>query len=139
MIFSPDSLMFKASQHICICSECMVEYGSCSLFRNNQLIVQELNKISLRASLLKPEELQTEEDKTYLSDFLLPGSVCAVAADTNSVNTVWFVKILEELVAEEDVIDDYGQKVNKGFAHFKGHYMEETKSVKDGCFYKIDQ
>ena len=70
---------------------------------------------------------------------LLPGSVCAVAADTNYVNTVWFVKILEELIAEEDVVDDYGQKVNKGFAHFKGHYMEETKSVKDGCFYKVDQ
>ena len=65
-------------------------------------------------------------------------SVCAVAADTNSVNTVWFVKIFEELVAEEDVVDDYGQKVNKGFAHFKGHYTEETKSVKDGCFYKVE-
>ena len=56
--------MFKASPRICICSECMVEYGLCSLFRNYQLIVQELNKISLRAILLKAEELQTEEDKT---------------------------------------------------------------------------
>ena len=65
---------------------------------------------------------------------LLPGSVCAVAADTNSVNTVWFVKILEELVAEEDVVDDYGQKVNKGFAHFKEHYVEETKIGKGWLF-----
>ena len=35
-------------------------------------------------------------------------------------------------------MDDYGQKIGEGLTYLKGHYMEESKSVKDGCFYKID-
>ena len=140
MVFKPGSSVFWASPRICVCDKCMLDYGSCSLFNEYQLVIQELNKISLRSNIEPPPEADAveQEDRSYLGGFLLSGSVCAVAADKKSINTVWFIHILEEKVAETVIIDDYGQKINEGFKYFRGNYMEESKSSKEGALYKID-
>ena len=44
----------------------------------------------------------------------MPESICAVAADQQSSNTIWFIKIEGESVTKEEICDDYGVKVGLG-------------------------
>ena len=32
MVFTPNSSTFKAGKHLCICEECLKDYGSCASF-----------------------------------------------------------------------------------------------------------
>ena len=54
------------------------------------------------------------------NEFILPGSICALAADQKSPDTVWFVKIVEQIVPTTEMTDDYGHKVIQGQVCFKG-------------------
>ena len=54
------------------------------------------------------------------NEFILPGSICALAADQKSPDTVWFLKIDEQIVPTTGLTDDYGHKVIQGQVCFKG-------------------
>ena len=47
-------------------------------------------------------------------DFLLPGSVCALAAVNNSVDTSWLVQMKGDFESTTRVSDDYGHIVTLG-------------------------
>ena len=68
--------------------------------------------------------------------FLLPGSVCAIAADRKSTDTVWFIKIKEEKKADvprhQPLTDDYGDMVSSGLSYIEGHYLE-FQTIKGKC------
>jgi len=98
MLFQPDVDTIKAAPRLCLCEECKLDYGCCEIFTDYHLVVQDLNKVSLRSSFVQPmsEDHESHEDN-HSADFLPPGTICAVAADDKSNDTVWFVKIVNEL------------------------------------------
>ena len=63
-----------------------------------------------------------------VADFLVPGFFVATAADTNSIDTVWFIQIVESNCVEDRVLcDDYGHKIAVGLNFLKGHFLEKEK------------
>ena len=58
------------------------------------------------------------------NDFLVPGCICALAANENSTDTVWFVKILERCEVDQPYTDDYGLRVAKEQEFFSEKYLE---------------
>ena len=138
ILFRPHSTHIKAAQRLCVCDTCKIEYGSCPLFCEYEIVIQELNKTSLRSDFALEEPVITDEDDDKrVNEFLLPGSICAIAADTKSIDTVWFVKIVCEQDAEEDVVDDYGFRVALGQRYLKGHYVEQSKCTNKGREFKV--
>ena len=85
MVFSPNSQHIKAAPRLCICDDCKLEYGSCSLFNSYQLQVCVLKEPILRSQNLELINLDTSQKAS--TDFFLTGSVCAVAAATKSTDT----------------------------------------------------
>ena len=88
MVFHLFSSIIKASPWLCVCNKCQVEYGSCELFSQYILGVEQLKKMNLRSA-------QTEEflEESVVNEFLMADSICAVAADSKSYNTVWFERL----------------------------------------------
>ena len=68
---------------------------------------------SLGSSILEPriQELNTE--------YFIPGTICAVAADVQSSAPFFFVKIKDECYSECDIMDDYNNVIPAG------HYLEK--------------
>ena len=117
------------------CELCISDYGSCSLFEEFQLSVQSLNKVSLRDNFL-PEDISNYEG--FAEDFILPDTFCAIAADNNSPDTVWFIQIIKEDEAVSEVMDDFGHMVAEGMKFFRGFYLEQNKPVKNGVLYHLN-
>ena len=59
-------------------------------------------------------------------DFLLRGSVCALAAANNSGDTLWFAQIKREFESTTSVSDDYGHIVTSGQKYMLGHFLEQV-------------
>ena len=59
-------------------------------------------------------------------DFLLPGSVCTLAAANNSADTLWFVQIKGEFESTTSVSDDYGHIITPGQTYMLGHFLEQV-------------
>ena len=57
------------------------------------------------------------------NDFLVPGCICAIAASEKSIDTVWFVKILEKREADQPYTDDYSLTVAKDQEFFSGKHL----------------
>lgn len=65
------------------------------------MVVENLNKINLWSNYDDKsinDGAERDEENNSPDDFLLPGSVCAIAADDKSIDTVWFVHIIGEFV-----------------------------------------
>ena len=116
MVFTPNSETLEASR-ICTCELYISDYGSCSLFEELQLSVQSLNKVSLRDNFL-PEDISNYEGSA--EDFILPDTFCAIPADNNSPDTIWFIQIIKEDEAVSEVMDDLGHMVAGGYEIFQG-------------------
>ena len=77
--------------------------------------MQQLKETTLRSSLPSNDDV-AEVDK----EFILPGSVCAIAASEKSSDTVWFVRIESEETLQEATTDDYGHTIIPRQKFFKG-------------------
>ena len=109
IVFEPFSSNIKASKRLCLCNLCKVEYGSCSLFENDQLTIQTLKDTALRSSRVESKTGQLAVANNTNSEFLLLGSFCAIAASNSSADTVWFLLIDREVKEATDITDDdYG-------------------------------
>ena len=56
------------------------------------------------SSIVPPIADDLSHDVTF--DFLVPGCICAIATSEKSIDTVWFVKILEKPEAHQPYTDD---------------------------------
>ena len=57
---------------------------------------------------------------------MVPGSFVAIAADTNSIDTVWLIQIVESnCVGDRVLCDDYGHKIAAGVNFLKGPFLEK--------------
>ena len=76
-----------------------------------------LNKRSMRSNFSKRCETEDQDivDAMHitLSSFLEIGSICAIAANDASFDTVFFVRILSDEVEAEDIItDDFNHQIS---------------------------
>ena len=104
IVFKPNSNSFKAANRPCVCDESCISYGSCSLFQEYYIKVDDLKEISLQSGQEEPLTTAGEDEDS----FLYPGSICTMVADVKSVDTVWFVKVVDEIKVTEDIVDEYG-------------------------------
>ena len=92
LVFSPNETRFKAGPQLCLCDKCKVEFGFCELFSSHHLQIQELISIRLRSEVAPPPKIVGEY---HVDEFILPNSVVAVAVDANSIDIIWFLKVVE--------------------------------------------
>ena len=52
-------------KNMSICNECINDYGSCALFNEYEICIQQLNKTFLRSNVNKEIEIE-EDEKTRL-------------------------------------------------------------------------
>lgn len=143
MVFRPNSSIVKASPRLCMCASCMVDFGSCALFKEYPLVVQTLNKVSTRSNFVtEPLEIDTPG---VMSDLIFNGSIVAVAAEERSPDTVWFIIIDESKnVCNNEVVDGYGNKIPPRQHYLSGRFLERSSisetlhiaSKKTTFFYK---
>ena len=86
IVFKPNSNSFKAANRLCVCDECCISYGSCSLFQEYYLKVDDLKEFCLRSRQEEPLTTAGEDEDS----FLYLRSICAMAADVKSVDTAWY-------------------------------------------------
>jgi len=144
MIFKPNSTIIKAANRLCICDECQSDYGSCALFKEYSLTVCQLQEKLLRSEVEGGEYVSEVEGGEYVSsksakDFLLAGSFCAVAADKNSTDTMWFIIInSEESTSKNNESDDYGFCIAAGQPYLKGQFLEKVGNCRAGLKFKVE-
>ena len=112
-----------------------MHYGSCSNFEEYNLLVGNLNKVNLLASEIVEIDASddlTDEDENI--DFIFPDSIVVVPADEKSLDTVWFIKVINENISDNDTIDDYGNTIPGNTCYFSGHFLEHVcHNKKDQC------
>ena len=86
IVFKPYSNSFKAANRPCVCDEYCISYGSCSLFQEYYLKVDDLKEFCLRSRQEEPLTTAGEDEDS----FLYLRSICAMAADVKSVDTAWY-------------------------------------------------
>ena len=103
----------RASNYICDCSSCMAEYGSCPLFQEHDISITHLKRMVMRSEVSQPTPSTSGEIQgDTITEFYVPGTFCAIAADRNSPDTIWFVQIMtynEHNKCGGILVDDYGQ------------------------------
>ena len=135
-VFQPNFTTFRAARYLCVCEMCMRDYGLCSLFTEYQLSKHVLKETSMRSDYVDYVEPVTTNIDTE-SEFLLPGSTCAIAAAANSSDTVWLMRIEDQSLALTNIIDDYGHSISAGQQYLTGQYLEKRRSTKKGHYYKL--
>ena len=65
------------------------------------------------------------------------GYFVAIAFDTSSIDTVWFIQIVESNFVGDGVLcDDYSHKIAAGVNFLKGHFLEKEKELSTTQFFK---
>ena len=78
ILICPGTSVIKASP--CLCKECKNEFGSCSLYKEHNLIEWHLNKVSSRSNFVNKYTPDCEGGGTGVNEFVAKDSVVAVAA-----------------------------------------------------------
>ena len=50
MLFQPNVTFIKVATRLCLCEQCKTEYGSCSIFQECPLQVEQLKTVTLRST-----------------------------------------------------------------------------------------
>ena len=74
-------------------------------------------------------------DSGNTKDFLLPGSTCAVAASSTSVDSIGLY--FPQCMTQNVVVDNYGHMFPPWDGYLAGHYLEKVKSTSKGHVYKM--
>ena len=98
-----------------------------------------LNETNLRSDVETALFEISEGVSSNNSEFLLPITYCAVAADKVSTETVWFIKINNSMKSTEDVTDDYSHTIPAGNEYLEGCFLEKDESSAKGYYYKLDR
>ena len=124
IVFKPNSQTILAAECICLCKLCKVAYCSCTLFKEYCLNVKLLKQTSVRSSVKKFEKNTTQSNSSS-HGFLLPGSICAIAAEKKPPNTI-------DKVAGKDAINYYRYQIPEGIQFICGRYLEKVAKAKKG-------
>ena len=135
--FSIHTSEVLAPTRLCLCDKCKAEYGSCHLFTSHELRTLVLKESILRSRNIQTEEQNTQNQSEIVHEFLLSGSICAIAASEKSYDTVWFVKIVTTDIASQSIRDDYGHVIQEGSRYIEGRYLEICTEKKHFMTYRV--
>ena len=138
VIFTPNLKTIKAANRLCLCEQCMVEYGSCNLFTMYTPVVHHLNKFSLRSSREEPV-LPDSDESTSVTDLLTENVVVAVAAESKSIDNIWFIQFKRCITNDTPSTDDYGHVIPAGVNFLCGHFLEREYKSTHATLYKISK
>ena len=113
MVFNPNSRSFKAVSCLCVCDICLIEYGSCPFCTEYQFQTCSPYQIYLCFDIVE-SNVEKENNSNASEEFILPNSYWAVATDSSSPDSVWFVKIIDALETNVEITDDYENKISPG-------------------------
>ena len=57
-VFRPNETSFWAAPYLCVCKDCKIKYGSCSVFTEYFPVVEQLSKTSLCSEVVPTEAVQ---------------------------------------------------------------------------------
>ena len=119
IFISPGTSVIKASPLLCMCKECKNEFGSSSLYKGYDLIVQHLNKVSSRSNFVNEYTPDCERTGTAVNEFVAIDSVVAVATPDKHTDTVWFIMVSsDEMTMSKPIADGYGNTIAAGQVFF---------------------
>ena len=81
---------------------------------------------------------QNDDTQKNNKDFVVPGTICIIAASPNSSDTVWFLRIQDLCIAETSSQDDYGNVVVAGQSYIIGNFLERSRSNSKWHYFKVD-
>ena len=83
----------------------------------------------------------SEEEDCAVHESILPDSVVVVATSDKSLDTIWFIKVVDVSRKEptKPVIDDYGHIIPAGTAFMEGHFLKKTETLKSSTVYKVSR
>ena len=85
----------------------------------------------MKKTSLRSNNSSDKEGEDVYKEFIVPGSVCTIAASEKHSDTVWFVKIKsKEETSDETVIDEYGNKIILSQNYFIAIYLPKVLSKK---------
>ena len=133
LIFTPNASEFKASPRLCMCDQCLVTYGSCSLFQSYAVRVETINVPTLRNDVLPPPEILGEEE---VIEFVNEGTFVAVAAPKSTdtvwvVDPFWIIKVtkVNRIDTDNESVDSYGFKIAPKVMHLEGNFLEKNERL----------
>ena len=94
-IISSKEYTFPASKRICVCEKGLIDFGSCDQFTKYCLYDHPLNKVYLRSNDHEVAGPENDDEEDSVIDFLSIESFLVIAAEKISVDTVWFLKVIE--------------------------------------------
>ena len=128
VVFTPDSKQIKAAPRLFIFDSCPVNYGACDCFTSHDMSILYLNKTVLRSSTKLDNSNNENTDETVVQK---SGTKVALAADSSSIDTVWFVKVVKVCLSQEDAKDDCGHTIRASHEHIHGHFLEKVSTSTD--------
>ena len=117
IVFRQGHKSVRASPHLCVCSLCLKEYGSCEQFQTYTLSTSKVNVPTPRSAFSttnagQSSKVSIAESDEEKPDYLLPDTICAIAAEGKSAETVYFIYITHECDSEQHAVtDDYNHTV----------------------------
>ena len=95
MVFRPNSPTFSVARRLCTCAQCIhIEYGTCELFEEFALRTGDKLPLFLRSENAT-DMLGDNDYSSTNTDFIVPGSYVAVAAEEKSIDTIYIIKVKE--------------------------------------------
>ena len=102
-----------------MCNECKNEFGSSPLYKEYDLIVHQLNKVSSRSNIVNEYTPDCEGAGTAVNEFVAKDSVVAVAAPGKHTDTVWFIMVTSsEMTMNKPTFDGYSNTIAAGQVFF---------------------
>ena len=139
MIFTPNSDIFKAAPHMCLCDNCLHEYGSCNLFQVYDVPAPNKKPNPPRLRSATPELFQNDIEVIDTGlDVVVPESICAVAAANLSNDSFWLIEVCTLHAGDDSSphTDDYGHTIPPGVSYIEGHFLEREYETTKGTLYK---
>ena len=127
MIFYPDSSVIKVAPNLCGCNLCSSSmYGLCELFSEYTLQTG-LSKVSLRHQYQEYSKDDKIPESLEIGDFVSNDQIVATAVENSSIDTVWFVYVIEIKCVDHSSnnIDDHGRNVPKLQPYLLCNYLEK--------------
>ena len=93
-----------STPRLSVCRECKVNYGSCNLFFECEMQVNELKRTCLRSKTIDPKYLgiddsdnvDEDEHDEVAAELLVKGSIVALAAYDKDRDSFYLLKIVKE-------------------------------------------
>ena len=82
----------------------------------------------------------TTDESNLLTEYITPDSIVTVAADSNSIETVWFIKVIEnECVSNGEDQDDYGHIIIENAMFHRGNFLERISHSLNSQTFKVSK